>query len=272
MRREVIQNMCFCIKQDGQESGGQNVKFYVSASGNLLFFNEPIDMTKEIPKQEETQTQQNQNTGAPKSDRPVVNLFVMSYCPYGLQMEKAMIPVMELLGDKVDFNIDYAHYIMHGKKEIDQNTRQHCIEKEQPDKFVAYLRCFVQSDDHEKCMKEAGVDSVKLAACVAAEDEKYNITGLYNDKSTWSSGRFPPYMVDAALANKYGVRGSPTLIINGKTVSVNRSPEAVKEAICNAFTTQPEECSEKLSTQAEGPGIGALGSGSDSTSSGGCGA
>ena len=32
-----------------------------------------------------------------KSDRPKVELFVMSYCPYGLQMEKAYLPAWNLL-------------------------------------------------------------------------------------------------------------------------------------------------------------------------------
>ena len=133
--------------------------------------------------------------------------------------------------------------------------------------IVEYLTCFVQSDDHEGCMTEAGVDKASMDACTAEVDEEYKISELFADTSTWSNGRYPQYNVDGDLAVQYGVRGSPTLVINGQTVSVNRSPEAIKQAICDAFTTPPEECSTELSAAAEGPGIGALGSGSAASGS-----
>lgn len=37
-----------------------------------------------------------QNTAVPKSDKPKVELFVMSYCPYGTQMEKSIYPCNEI--------------------------------------------------------------------------------------------------------------------------------------------------------------------------------
>lgn len=248
--------------------GGQAYESYVSTDGKLLFPS-AVDLTETVPSNEEQP--ETQPTEVPKTDKPVVNVFVMSYCPYGLQMEKAMIPVMELLGDKVDFNVDYVNYIMHGTDEINQNNYQHCIESDQSGKFVAYLKCFVQSDDHEGCMVEAGVDSTQLDACVARIDAQYNISGLAADQSTWSGGRYPPYKVDETLVKTYGVGGSPTFVINGKTVSVSRSPEAVKQAICAAFNTPPAECDTALSTSQEAAGIGALGSGSDSGSTASCG-
>jgi protein-disulfide isomerase len=263
--KEGMYEVSIDVIEEGAESG-QNVIFYVSGNGELLFFNEPVDMTEPLPVAEEEEPETTE-TGVPKSDRPVANVFVMSYCPFGLQMEKAVIPVLELLGDKADINIDYVHYIMHGKDEIDQNTRQHCIEQEEPEKFAAYLRCFVQSDDHEKCAADAGIDTARLDACVAATDEQYNITGLYEDQSTWSNGRYPPYMIDAALAQQYGVGGSPTFVINGQTVSVSRSPEAVKQAICDAFNTPPEECSQELSSEAASAGIGPMSGGTDTGAS-----
>lgn len=250
---------------------GQSFESYVTTDGSLLFPSVvDISQAPEEPEPQGQEQQQDTSAEVPKSDKPVANVYVMSYCPFGLQMEKALIPVMELLGDKADINIDYVPYIMHGEKEIIQNNYQHCIEKEQKEKFVAYLKCFVQSDDHAKCMEEAGVDSAKLEACVAATDKEYKITELYEDKSTWSGGRFPQYPVDEELANNYGVRGSPTFVLNGKTVSVTRSPEAIKQAICGVFKNPPEECSQELSTLSESPGVGALGGGG-SSSGGSCG-
>ena len=53
---------------------------------------------------------------------------------------------------------------------------------------------------------------------------------------------------DEELTDKYGVTGSPTLIINGVDYSGARTSEAYKQAICSAFKTAPAECNQSLST------------------------
>jgi len=245
---------------------GRQIPVYASKDGKYLFtgfFN--MSETKQVQQQSQTQTQE-----VPKSDRPDVHVFVMSYCPFGLQFLKAYIPVMELLGDKTDLQINFVDYAMHGKKEVDENTIIYCIQKEQKDTLTQYLRCFVQSGNHTECADKSGIDSSKLDTCISEADEQYNITNLYNDKSTWLNGRFPQFLIDKPLNDKYGVRGSPTFVINGKTVSVTRSPEAIKDAICNAFNNPPTECNTNLSTTVESPGIGPIGSGEGSSSSGQC--
>ena len=78
------------------------------------------------------------------------------------------------------------------------------------------------------------------------------------------------YPVDALLSNQYGVRGSPTLVINGKTMSVQRSPEAIKSAICDAFNTPPEECNTALSSNQAAPSIGPLEGGGASATAATC--
>jgi hypothetical protein len=247
--------------------GSRNHTSYVTKDGKLLFVS-GVDLT-ETP-QTQQQEEQLPTEEITKTDKPDVHAFVMSYCPYGLQFIKAYIPVMELLGDKADIELNFVHYAMHGKKEIDENTRMYCIQKEQSDKLTQYLRCFVETDDYENCITETGIDKTNLESCISSTDEQFNITNLYNDKSTWSGGRFPLYPVNAELARKYGVSGSPTFIVNGKTIKVNRSPEAIKQAICSAFNNPPEECNQTLSTQVESPGIGKIGSGSGTISTGQC--
>lgn len=237
------------------EIAGREYDSYVTKDGKLLF-SSAIDLTEtpEVPEQE-----QPEQPTTSKSDKPEVHAFVMSYCPYGLQFMKAYVPVVELLGDKADLQLNFVHYIMHGQKEIDENNNMYCIQKEQSDKFMAYLRCFIGSDDHVKCVEDVGIDKSKLDSCVVSTDEEFKITELYEDKSTWSGGIYPLYPVDAALAEQYGVRGSPTFVINDQVVSVSRSPEAIKQAVCNAFNEAPEECETTLSSNPEGPGIGPLG-------------
>jgi len=232
---------------------------YTTIDGTLLFPS-AVDLT-ETPEIAEEQTPE-----VPKSDRPEVHAFVMSYCPYGLQFMKAYVPVIELLGDKADIELNFVHYLMHGEKEMTENTRLYCIQKEENDKFTDYLRCFVASDDPEGCMADAGIDSTKIDTCMQDTDTEFEITKTFEE----SEEQFPRYGVDAELAEQFGVRGSPTFIINGQEISVTRSANAIKEAVCAAFNTPPEECETELSTTAEQPGIGPIGSGSGATSGGQC--
>lgn len=198
----------------------------------------------------------------PKSDNPVVNVFVMSYCPYGLQMQKAVIPAMELLGDKADISINFVNYLMHGEKEMIDNNNQYCIQKDQPEKFTDYLRCFVEKGSHDTCATETGIDTANLEACIAELEETYDLTGAFEN----SDSNYPPYPVEDELNSMYGVRGSPSVVINGVTVSVSRSAEAFKQAVCDAFIEAPEECSTVLDTNQEQPSFGPVGSGTVSAS------
>lgn len=206
-----------------------------------------------------------QRTATPtvvKATKPKIELFIMSYCPYGLQMQKAYLPVMELLKGKADMDVKWVSYIMHEKKEIDENDRQYCIQKEQSDKYLAYAKCFTISGEYKSCLTSAKVDETKLTACIKAADSQFSTSKKYNDKSTWLSGYYPPYSVHEDLNKKYGVQGSPTLIINGQEAQVNRTAEAVKQAVCASFESEPAECKTTLSTAAASAGFGA-GTGAD---------
>lgn len=210
-------------------------------------------------------TEQNTTPVVTKSDRPKVELFVMSYCPYGLQMEKAFLPAMELLKNKADMDIKFVSYAMHGEKELAENTRQYCIQKDFNDKYISYLKCFTNKDDYKSCLSTVGLTEAQISSCVAATDKQFKTMELFKDRSTWLSGSYPQYPVHATLNDQYGVQGSPTLIINGAEVSANRTPEAVKQAICAAFNNAPSECSQTLSTAAPSASFGG-GTGSASAS------
>lgn len=191
-----------------------------------------------------------------KSEKPVVELFIMSYCPYGLQMQKAYLPAYQLLKDKADISVKFVSYIMHEKQEIDENNRQYCMQNESVGKYLQYLTCFLDKGDNASCESAAGFSRSKIDSCVASADKKFGITAKYNDRASWLSGRYPIYPVHADLNTKYGVQGSPTLIINGAEVSVNRTPEAVKSAICAAFNNPPSECNTTLSSASYSAGFG----------------
>jgi len=98
---------------------GDPVDSYLSRDGKL-FFPQSMDID-EVTKQlsGSTETESAAATVEKKSDKPEVELFVMSYCPYGLQMERGILPVVEKLGDKIDFKIKFCDYAMHEKQEIE---------------------------------------------------------------------------------------------------------------------------------------------------------
>ncbi|MGV8176913.1 MAG: hypothetical protein ACP5NX_03875 [Candidatus Bilamarchaeaceae archaeon] len=200
---------------------------------------------------------------APKSDKPVVELFVMSYCPYGTQIEKGIIPVLKSLQGKVDFQLKFVDYLMHGTQEGNENTRQYCLQKEQNAQFISYMECFLSAGDSAACLKASKVDEAKLTACVAAADKEFSISVNMGDTST----SYPAYLVDETDNLKYGVQGSPTLVINGQEVSTGRSPAALLSTICSAFNTPPDQCRETLSTETPSAGFGyeASGAATDAT-------
>lgn len=285
-----IEGMTASLVNVTEESGLYKIKLkigereydsYVTKNGKL-FFAFAIPLTNQ---NNQTVTQEIE-----KRERPDVKLFVMSYCPFGLQMEKAYLPVYNLLKDKVDMGIYFVDYIMHEKKEIDENLRQYCIQKEQKEKYYDYLNCFVKEGSYEnfevykECLKKANIDEIKLENCISQTDKDYKITELYNDKSTWLNGRYPQFNVHKDLNDKYGVRGSPTILINDTVIvttqrdcpggnvkcavisNFNRSPEKFKELVCQAFKSPPTECSQKLPEETASSGFG-LSSGSSSQGS-----
>lgn len=238
--------------------GNNNYNSYITKDGKF-FFPEGYEVPQNI----------SSINAIPKSDKPDVKLFVMSYCPFGLQAEKAFLPVYDLLKDEASMGIYFVDYAMHGKKEVEENLRQYCIESDQSSKYGDYLECFVKSGDSEACLKSAGIDKEKLSDCISKTDEKYHIMADYNDKSKWISGRYPPFIIHRDLNDKYNVQGSPTLVINDKVVQLSsRSPEVMKETICKAFNNPPSDCFQKLSESVPLPGIG--GGESDNNSQGVC--
>lgn len=235
--------------------GGKAYDSYARKDGSLLF-PQGIDLSQNSNTPSTASAPTPQQTNVPKTDKPTVELFVMSHCPYGTQAEKGILPAVRTLGDKVDFKVKFVYYAMHGQKEVDEQLNQYCIQKEQNDKYLPYLACFLNASQSEGCLKTAKVDVAKMNTCVKATDTEFSITKSYNDQSTWLSGRFPLFNTDAADNKKYGVGGSPTLIINGVQSNAGRDSASYLSAICNAMTNKAPECNTQLSTQAEGPGFG----------------
>jgi hypothetical protein len=231
---------------------GSIIPIYVTKDGKA--FTESLTPTGNAASNSDTTT-----TEVPKSDKPLVELYVYAYCPYGTQMEKAIIPAVKLLGNTIDFKIRQIG-AMHGDFEKVEAERQLCIEKNYPDKLLDYILAF---DTDSTC-------STGDAACVATKTSSiYSKLGIDQSKinSCIASEGVTMYNAEVKNAQSKGVSGSPTLIINGVDASPsNRSPEAVKGAICSAFNNVASACSTTLSTDSASAGFGG-GTGSSSSAS-----
>lgn len=191
----------------------------------------------------------------PKTDKPKVELFVMTYCPYGLQAEKGMVPVFKTLGNKIDAKVRFVHYFMHGDKEEKETYNQVCIREEQSSKYLSYLECFVEDGNSDRCINKTGIDKNKLKSCLA---DNYKKAKEYYEK-------------DKELSENYGVQGSPTLVINGVETMSARDSASFLETVCSAFNVPPSECNKQLSSQSPSPGFGVAAAGTASVSdSGSC--
>lgn len=235
---------------------GSEVPVYVTKDGKY-FTSSLIPLATETDNTDNTDN--TQTTEIPKTAKPVVELFVMSYCPYGTQAEKGIIPAVELLGDKIDFKLRFVYYAMHPTSgEVEENLRQYCIQKTQPEKLTTYLKCFLKEGDSATCLTESGINKVTLNSCVASADKEFEISKNKDDTSLWLNGRYPIFNIDKALNEEYGIQGSPTLVINGVSVTSARDPASYLDVICSAFSdgNVPSECQVQLSSTAYSAGFG----------------
>ena len=241
----VLENDLYAINLN---VSGQDYTSYITKDGQK-FFQSGIDMAKFAEENAVKPANTSQtppppapNTNIVKTDKPKVELFVMTHCPYGLQAEKGIIPAFEALGDKIDAKVRFVHYFMHGDKEEQETYNQVCIREEQGAKYNNYLKCFAISGDSATCQTQAGIDEPKLSQCVANQAKDY-------------------YKDDQNLSNGYGVQGSPTLVINGAQSQAGRDSASYLAGICSAFNNAPAECSINLSSVSPAPGFGAGASG-----------
>ena len=221
---------------------GNSIPVYVTKDGEN-FVQQPIPITGEAT-QENSNTQQ-ETEELPKTDKPVVDLYVMSFCPYGNEAEDTMLPVYNVLKDKVDFNVNYIVSVsgdsvqsLHGQPEVDQNIREICVREEYGEdkfwEFITYVNenCGSKGECWEDAAQEINADTSVIQSCV---DER----GLDLMKE------------EAQKSQEAGASGSPTLIINevkSKAVYNYGDSNSYKEVICSAFTedSMPEECADSL--------------------------
>jgi hypothetical protein len=237
---------------------------YVTTDGTL-FFPSGIDISKTPETVTTTTVPQKTCADITKADKPLLETFIVSNCPYGLQMQRILAPIANILGNYI--KVEYIGSIsngkitsMHGDSEATENLRQICIREEQSTKYWDYVNCYIKVGNSDTCLTSAGIDKTKLSTCMT--DPKKGLAYAQQDFD---------------LQNKYGVSGSPTLILNGEKVSEfdfgGRSADAVKTLLCCGFNTEPSVCSQNLSTDQAATSFSetySSASSASTASSGGC--
>ena len=157
-----------------------------------------------------------------------LEFYVMSQCPYGLQVEDSIAPVLKTMGENIKFTIDFIAQDMgegkfkslHGQPEVDENIRQLCAIKYNPDEYMDFIIC--QNKDinnaeknFDDCADSAGLDTESVNACAEGEEG----AGLLSESIERSQER--------------EARGSPTIYLNGEEYQGKRDTESFQSAICN---------------------------------------
>lgn len=221
--------------------GGQEFDSYISKDGKLLF----PEAIKIEDKATDKTAQQPAKTcdDLTKTDKAELDAYIVSQCPYGLQMQRVLADVVNsapsLAGNiKVRYmgSISNGTIIsMHGDAEAQENLKQICIREEQASKYWKYVSCYIKAGKTAECLTSVGIDKAKLNSCTTDKNK-----GIAYAQA------------DFDLSAKYSVQGSPTLILNGQTVSEfdfgGRTAEAVKSLICCGSKTQSSVCSQTLNT------------------------
>lgn len=231
------------------------VESYLTKDGKL-FFPQAINI-EEMNSQEKNDVAASPKTEVTnKTDKPVVELFVMSHCPYGTQMEKGILPVVRALGDSIDFRLMFNDYAMHAEPELTEQMNQYCLMNEQSSLYYDYLECFLVAGDSKTCLAEVKADTKALNSCFDKLEKENKIIANFKNKVGFQ-GNYPSFNLFTEENNKYNVGGSPTLVINEESISSSRDSNSLLYTICSAFVTPPDACfSAVLPSAAPAPGFG----------------
>ena len=151
------------------------------------------------------------------SMKPQVELFVMSYCPYGVTAEEELLPFFRKYGDTIDFKLRFianeaddadgglAFTSLHGAAEVFEDLRQMVIAELYPDKFFDYLLCRAShlQGAWVKCARELGLDVDKITREIETERARQR------------------FLEDVRRTDELNIQGSPTLVIDGRIISGN---------------------------------------------------
>ena len=152
--------------------------------------------------------------------KPTLELFVMSYCPFGVQAEEKIIPIVKKFGDAIDFKLQFIAQeqedpspqdislftSLHGYPEVAENIRRLLIAQEYPDKYLDYILCRGKklNKSWEACAQKLGIDVAKIQALFDAPEAAQ----LFRE--------------NIARAEVLGIKASPTILVDNHKFGANQ--------------------------------------------------
>ena len=144
--------------------------------------------------------------------KPTLELFVMSYCPFGVQAEEKLIPIVKEFGDTIDFKLRFIAQeketvslqeitpfkSLHGYPEVAEDIRQLLIAKEYPDKYLDYILCRGKklNESWEACAHKLDIDVEKIQKLFDSPEAEQ----LFRE--------------NIKRAAELGIRASPTILVD----------------------------------------------------------
>lgn len=172
-----------------------------------------------------------------KAAVPTLEMYVMSQCPYGVQVVNAIAPVKQQLGDALNLKIGYIgngapgnFQSLHGPAEVKGDIAQLCAAKQAPKKYLDMIVCQNKNPravdtNWKECATSAGMDAAALETCVNGDEGQQLLAASF------------------AEAQQKGAQGSPTMLINGKPYDGGRKSRDFLKAACAATSgDQPQPC------------------------------
>lgn len=167
-----------------------------------------------------------------------VSFHVMSQCPFGVQVENAIKPVLDKLGQYVDFKLNFIGdepvpgklTSMHGENEVKGDIIQLCTKKYAPDKFMDVIVCMNRNmkeipSNFASCASELGIDPTKINSCAEGDEGRKLLSQSFK------------------ISKAKRATGSPTIFIGGEQYEGGRTEADFMRAICLKYKKdKPEPC------------------------------
>lgn len=207
---------------------------------------------------------------AAAAEKPVVvELYVMSLCPFGIEAENGIFPAVKALGKAVDLRLNFianegpaiaagkpSFNSLHGAPEVEENIRQLCMGKHYPASYLDFIlernKSSAQAADWQAAVAKLGGDPKAIEACAGGAEGAALLS----------------LSIKASEAKR--VNSSPTIYINGAAYSGARRPRSFTLAVCAALKAsgqpEPEACRQALSLPPDpAPAGGDCGDGAKAT-------
>ncbi len=168
--------------------------------------------------------------------RPSVrlDLYMMSFCPYSKPAFKTLFDLEKTFGDAVEPHVYYiVRYIdegefdsLHGEEEVEEDMRQLCVLKTQPEKFVSYVisrNRSVEGTSWQECASSVGIDTKALSECLASGYPERELRSM------------------AIREARLRVNASPTLYINNQRFGDRIDKTLLSRSVCTILGQRADE-------------------------------